>query len=338
MAINLIRYRHSGTNDWGVLIDGRIAPLSCGDLSTAELLRARPFDGAAPTEGIDVANVELLAPITAPCRVLCQGANYRQHMIESGVNPDDKQFNLLFMKSDASLAPPRRDLRVPPQVQLLDYELELGLVFGEPVDGPVTITAENLHEYVAALVMANDLSARDIQLPQNQWFKGKSYRGCCPIGPVLCVLERDDYALLDQLELTLLVNDRVRQHDSTANLVYGPLETLSELSQVSDLAPGDVLLTGTPAGCALRAPAPFVQKLMGLLPERVKWRAFINAQKRRDAYLKPGDIVRSTIKSADRRIDLGEQLLRVTKKEDTTPTKTPVTQRVPNPTLIGGKS
>jgi hypothetical protein len=59
-------------------------------------------------------------------------------------------------------------------------------------------------------------------------------------------------------------------------------------------------------------PAPFVQRLMGLLPERVKWRAFIKAQKKRGAYLKPGDVVRSTIKSADRRIDLGEQLLRIT--------------------------
>ena len=113
------------------------------------------------------------------------------------------------------------------------------------------------------------------------------------------VLEPDDYPLLDQLELTLLVNERVRQHDSTANLVYRPLETLTEL-------------TGTPSGCALRAPAPFVQRLMGLLPERVKWRAFIKAQKKRGAYLKPGDVVRSTIKSADRRIDLGEQLLRIT--------------------------
>ncbi len=312
MAINVVRYRHAGTTDWGVLNDGRLEPLSCGDLSTGELLGHRPFDGAAPVELINIANVELLAPITAPCRVICQGANYRQHMIESGVNPDDKQFNLLFMKSDATLAPPRGDVRVPAQVQLLDYELELGLVFGKPVSRPTTITADTLPDYVAALVMTNDVSARDIQLPQNQWFKGKSYRGFCPVGPVLSVLEPDDYPLLDQLELTLLVNERVRQHDSTANLVYRPLETLTELTQVSDLAPGDVLLTETPSGCALRAPAPFVQRLMGLLPERVKWRAFIKAQKKRGAYLKPGDVVRSTIKSADRRIDLGEQLLRIT--------------------------
>jgi hypothetical protein len=122
MAINVVRYRHAGTTDWGVLNDGRLEPLSCGDLSTGELLGHRPFDGAAPVEPINIADVELLAPITAPCRVICQGANYRQHMIESGVNPDDKQFNLLFMKSDATLAPPRGDVRVPAQVQLLDYE------------------------------------------------------------------------------------------------------------------------------------------------------------------------------------------------------------------------
>ena len=88
-----------------------------------------------------------------------------------------------------------------------------------------------------------------------QFFKGKSYRGFCPIGPWLTVPEPDEFACLDDLELHLTVNDAVRQRDSTKNLVFKPAETISELSTFANVAPGDVLLTGTPSGCALRASA-----------------------------------------------------------------------------------
>jgi hypothetical protein len=76
--------------------------------------------------------------------------------------------------------------------------------------------------------MANDLSARDVQLPQTQFFKGKSYRGFCPIGPWLTVLERNEFGKIDDLELQLDVNGTMRQRDSTANLVFKPAETISE--------------------------------------------------------------------------------------------------------------
>ena len=107
--------------------------------------------------------------------------------------------------------------------------------------------------------------------------------------------------------LTLKVNDSVRQQDTTANLVFKPAETITELSTFCDLAPGDVLLTGTPAGCALRAPPPLVRRLMQLvLPEPKLWATFTRVQARRPQYLRPGDSVRGTIASADGLIDLGE--------------------------------
>jgi 2-keto-4-pentenoate hydratase/2-oxohepta-3-ene-1,7-dioic acid hydratase in catechol pathway len=145
-----------------------------------------------------------------------------------------------------------------------------------------------------------------VQLPQTQFFKGKSYRGFCPVGPYLTVPERNEFALLDELLLTLAVNGAVRQQDSTANLVFKPAETLAELTSFSDLSPGDLILTGTPAGCALRVPPP-LRRLMQLLPERVLWTAFVRAQQKRLSYLKPGDRMTLTIKSPDGRIDLGEQ-------------------------------
>ena len=106
---------------------------------------------------------------------------------------------------------------------------------------------------------------------------------------------------------SLAVNGGLRQNDSTRNLVFKPAETLAELTTFSDLSPGDLLLTGTPAGCALRVPPPPLRRLMQLLPERVLWKAFVKAQEKRSAYLKPGDTMTLAIRSNDRRLDLGEQ-------------------------------
>ncbi len=118
------------------------------------------------------------------------------------------------------------------------------------------VAPDDLPDLIFGLVIANDVSARDVQLPQTQFFKGKSYRGFCPVGPYLAVPERDEFPLLNELLLTLAVNGEVRQNDSTENLVFKPAETLAELTTFSDLSPGDLILTGTPAGCALRVPPP----------------------------------------------------------------------------------
>jgi 2-keto-4-pentenoate hydratase/2-oxohepta-3-ene-1,7-dioic acid hydratase in catechol pathway len=311
MTTHLARYAHEGRTRWGVVLGASLAPLEGDYPTTAALIEAGRDDwraAAARAPTVDVAAVTLLSPVTAPARVICQGANYRQHMIESGVDPDDKRFNMFFEKSDASISAPVGAIVRPAHVRLLDYEIELALVLRRAITGPVTITADTLHEYVFALTIANDVSARDVQLPQLQFFKGKSYRGFCPLGPYLAVVDQSELQKLDQLTLTLKVNGAVRQRDSTANLVYKPAETITELSTFSDLAPGDALLTGTPSGCALRAPKRLVRNLMQLLlPEPQLWAAFTRLQAKRPEYLKPGDEIRATITSADRTIDLGEQ-------------------------------
>lgn len=311
MATHLARYTHEGRTRWGVVSAGRIAPLEGAYPTTAALIADGEPDwraAAARTPSLDVAAVTLLSPVTAPARVLCQGANYRQHMIESGLDPDAKRYNMFFEKSDASIHAPVGSIVRPAHVRLLDYEVELALVFRKAISAPVTVTRESLHQYVFGLTIANDVSARDVQLPQTQFFKGKSYRSFCPLGPYLAVLGAGELRYLDQLTLTLSVNGSVRQQDSTANLVYKPAETITELSTFSDVAPGDVLLTGTPAGCALRVPPRPLRSLMQLLlPEPRLWASFTRLQAKRPQYLQPGDAVTATIASQDRAIDLGEQ-------------------------------
>ena len=162
---------------------------------------------------------------------------------ESGMDPDAKAFNMFFTKTDASISPAIGAVQRPEHVALLDYEIELALVFRRAVRGPVAVTSASLKDYVIAVAIANDVSARDVQLPQTQFFKGKSYRGFCPIGPWLTVLDPEEFGLLDRLDLRLTVNGVTRQSDNTANLLFKPAETISELSTFADIAARDPLLS-----------------------------------------------------------------------------------------------
>lgn len=312
MALSIVRFNtKEGAAAWGVLNGGMVSVLPEAFASTAALIEqgyAAIERMAAQAETVIPLNeLELLSPITAPTQVLCQGANYRQHMIDSGMDPDTKSFNMFFTKSVASITAPQGQIIKPRHVSLLDYEIELTLVLGKNTSSEVQVTAQNLHEYVAGICIGNDISARDVQIPQMQFHKGKSYRTFCPLGPVLCLLDKHEMHYLEQLNLTLKVNGEVRQQDSTANLVFKPAETLTEYSAITNFAVGDVLLSGTPSGCALGLPPSSVVRLTGLLPEQVKWNLFKKSQSRRNQYLQLGDVIECSIRSADGNIDLGLQ-------------------------------
>ncbi|GAB7066060.1 fumarylacetoacetate hydrolase family protein [Mycobacterium hodleri] len=315
MVVHLVRYRHDQRVAWGVLDGGLISPLKGDYDRTADVIEDGEPDwrAAAATPGhLAFGDVEPLAPITTPCRVMCQGANYRQHAIESGMNPDERAFNLFFDKTDASVTGPHAPVARPAHVELLDYEIELALVMRRRVTQPTTITVKELPEYVFGVTIANDLSARDVQLPQGQFLKGKSYRGFCPTGPVLAVLEPEEFPLLDDLDLRLNVNGSPRQQDNTANMLYRPAETLTELTEFCNLSPGDVLLTGTPHGCVATSPPPLVRRLAtALLPEDKLWASFIKLNKSKP-YLQPGDVVDATIRNSSGSLDLGSQRTTIT--------------------------
>jgi 2-keto-4-pentenoate hydratase/2-oxohepta-3-ene-1,7-dioic acid hydratase in catechol pathway len=175
MAINLVRFSMDGSTRWGVASESGIAPLDGGYPTTAALIEHGEADWrrASLKEAVaQFGSIEILPPVTTPCRLYCQGANYRQHMIESGMDPDAKAFNMFFTKSDASVASAREAVAPPAHVRLLDYEVELALVFRRAIASPVKVTRDSLKDFVFAVTIANDLSARDVQLPQMQFFKG----------------------------------------------------------------------------------------------------------------------------------------------------------------------
>ncbi|OUL93036.1 fumarylacetoacetate hydrolase family protein, partial [Paraburkholderia hospita] len=262
MALHILHYLHHGRAQWGVVANGAITPIPGEFRSTAEFIETNPVERLVVLSGptIPESEVQWLSPVTINQQFICQGANYRQHMIESGMDPDVKKFNMIFTKATSCIVPADSTVVKPKEVRFLDYEIELGLVLKRDITSREMVTDENLHDYIAGAVIVNDYSARDIQIPQMQFYKGKSYRTFGPVGPYLCLLEKEDIPKLKELVLTLTVNGTVRQNDSTAGLVYGPAETLTELSGVQDLRVGDLLATGTPSGCALSVPSPERQR------------------------------------------------------------------------------
>ena len=310
MAVSVIRFERGERIPWGVVRQDKVFAIPGEYGTTGEFIRAVVGKAellAPTTDAFPRLEVKTLSPVTRNQQFICLGANYRQHMIESGIDPDTKHYNMMFTKAPVSIVPADSAVIKPRCVRFLDYEIEVGLVIKKHVTHKVSVSDGNLSDFVAGVVIVNDYSARDIQIPEGQFYKGKSFRTFAPVGPNLCLLGRGEFHYLRDLQLKLTVNGETRQSDTTANLVNGPAETLTELSGVHDLAAGDLISTGTPSGCALAVPSPFKQRLAAMLPEALKWRLFLKAQERRTQYLKVGDVVESQIRSSDGAIDLGIQ-------------------------------
>ena len=250
-----------------------------------------------------------LLPALLPHQLLCQFANYRSHLKETGRDPAAPTRNVVFAKAISSVTAAGGVVVKPPEVRLLDYEIEIGLVIGRPVSSP--LDRAGARAALRGLVLGNDLSARDIQLGDVQAFRAKSFRGFTPLGPWLVVPDPDGWERWDELRLQLWVNDDLRQDSYASDIVHRPLDTLMMLSGTIDLAVGDVILTGTPGGTALRAPGKAAMTIGKLLPHSVAMRAFAKRQAANPAYLKVGDHIRARVATDDGAIDLGEQSLRI---------------------------
>ena len=183
------------------------------------------------------------APIPRPGKIVCVGLNYRDHAEEQGAELPAAP--LLFAKFTTSLIGPGDPIVIPPLVTKCDYEAELGVVLGATVK---QVSRENALEAVAGYVVANDVSARDLQFGDGQWTRGKSPDTFCPVGPLVPAADVPDP---HALSIRALLNGDVVQDSSTANLVFGVDEVISYASQTATLEEGDLILTGTPAGVGI---------------------------------------------------------------------------------------
>lgn len=320
MAIPVVRFQYNSADresgaHWGVLFGQRIAPLPRAFATTNEFVK----HGLELAHGqtlhaahVALADVTLLSPVTGNQQFVCQGANYTTHVRESGLDPSKIPFNTVFTKSPACITGPYNDVVRPSHVRLLDYEIELGLVMKTDLTSEHPITPDTLHEVLAGITIVNDVSARDVQLPQVQFYKGKSYRTFGPVGPYLLLLTPQEWKRLPELRMTLKVNGKERQNDVCGSMIFAPHQMLSEMSGIHDLFAGDLIATGTPAGCAAKAPGRLSMLIAKtLIPEQTKWRLFIERGLKNPDFLQPGDLMELSIKTDDGRINLGVQKNRI---------------------------
>jgi 2-keto-4-pentenoate hydratase/2-oxohepta-3-ene-1,7-dioic acid hydratase in catechol pathway len=293
---------------WLRTADGA-AKIDTAATSTAALLGDRNAITAAAnsTDTVAVESLALASPVTRPCRVIAQMTNFESHVKDAGMDPATVPLTF-FRKASASINGPFDDIVKPPHVKLLDYEVEIGLVIGRAIGIGTSISDTNLGDFIAGLVVTNDVSARDIQLPQTQFYEAKSYPTFTPVGPELVLLNGDELKRFGELRLRLSVNGDPRQDALVdPDMLYQPLQALQSLTQFQELAPGDLILTGTPAGTALSAPPKPIQILGELLPPTLKWKVFFSRQAGNRNYLQQGDIVEASVSTDDGAIDLGTQ-------------------------------
>jgi 2-keto-4-pentenoate hydratase/2-oxohepta-3-ene-1,7-dioic acid hydratase in catechol pathway len=187
--------------------------------------------------GMPLDRVRLLAPVL-PGKIIAVGRNYADHAKERGV--DVPEIPLIFLKPPSSVIGPGDKIVMPPQSQRVDHEGELAVVIGK---AGRWIQAEKAMEHVLGYTAANDVTARDLQQKDGQWTRGKGFDTFCPLGPWI---ETD----LDptDMRVTCRVNGEMRQVASTREMVFTIQQLIAFISSVMTLVPGDVILTGTPAG------------------------------------------------------------------------------------------
>lgn len=312
MGIGIVRYEDNGSIKWGVIQEEVVYPIKGSYETLASFLKEGVSEAKQAllnlNEGVLYSQLKLLSPVTSPAQVVCQGANYSAHRQEAGLQAARPPFNLIFTKAPSSISGPKDDIISPSHVKLLDYEIELGVVIKKEITEEIQVDLDNFHEYIAGFVIANDISARDVQFTEGQWFKGKSYRTFCPVGPVLYLFDKNETPYLHQFQLTLSVNGEIRQSATTEQLLYKTEETLNELSKMMSFYPGDLLLTGTPGGVALKLTPEDLDQLSNPFAKLDAKIARLNkSQQDNKGYLQNGDVVKCEIKSLDGRIHLGTQ-------------------------------
>lgn len=182
-------------------------------------------------------SVTLLAPVT-PSKIICVGRNYIEHAREQGV--DVPEIPLLFLKPPSAVIGTGEAIEIPPQSQLVEHEAELAVVIGR--EGR-WIQMEDANKYILGYTIGNDVTARDLQRRDGQWTRGKGFDTFCPLGPWI-ETELDPADAL----VSCRVDGEIRQMASTRDMVFTVPQLVAFISSVMRLMPGDVILTGTPAG------------------------------------------------------------------------------------------
>jgi 2-keto-4-pentenoate hydratase/2-oxohepta-3-ene-1,7-dioic acid hydratase in catechol pathway len=249
--MQLVRFETGGTPAWGVRRDDEVVSLaglreevSYQQLTDAGFLRTvEDAVDAAATTTIPADEANLLAPVPRPGKLVCVGLNYHDHAEEQDEEVPERP--LLFSKSTASVTNPGDPIVHPAELEKVDYEVELGVVIGRTAKD---VDAADARDYVAGYTAINDVSGRDAQFEDGQFFRGKSYDTFAPMGPTLVP---DEYVDPGDLDVACRVNGETKQESSTEEFIFGVEAVVEYISGFTTLRPGDVISTGTPGGVGI---------------------------------------------------------------------------------------
>ena len=223
-------------------------PLRALEAAAGELAGSSGADGVVSSE-----DAVLGPPVPDPEKIVCLGLNYREHAEESGM--EEPPAPVLFAKFRNSLVGPGAPVVLPQASEKVDYEGELAVVIGRTCK---EVSEDEALDYVAGYMPLNDVSARDLQLQTGQWLAGKAVDTFAPCGPALVLA--DEVGDPQDLLLATRVNGETVQEASTSQMIFSVRQTISFVSRVMTLEPGDIVATGTPSGVGQSRTPPLFLK------------------------------------------------------------------------------
>ena len=198
-------------------------------------------------------NVRIGCPIHAPSKIICLGKNYAEHAKEGGFENPEKP--LIFCKTPNALNGPFDPIILPKSSGQIDWEVELAIIIGKQGK---RIRKTEAWDYIAGFTVMNDVSGREAQFSDSQWFRGKSFDGFAPAGPFIVTL--DEIGDVNNLRLTAKVDGDIMQDGNTRDMIFDVSAIIEDISEDITLVPGDIISTGTPAGVGIFRDPPVVLK------------------------------------------------------------------------------
>jgi len=266
--MKIVSYGPKGREKPGVVHGDRVIDITGVDPSLRATVRgileadqldrvAQILNGASAIDTkflTPLSKTRLGPPVTDPSKIICLGLNYRDHAEEQ--KRDVPERPLLFAKAPSCLAGNGDPIPIPEEVEKLDHEVELAFVIGKKTRN---VSIEEAPEHVAGYAVFMDISARDVQFREKQWFRGKSFDGFGPFGPYLTTA--DEVNDPHNLKITMDVNNKTMQASNTGQMTFKVFFLVHYLSHSMTLEAGDVVATGTPAGVGVFADPPrFLRK------------------------------------------------------------------------------
>ena len=256
--MKLVRFGEKGKEKPGLWKDGNIVDLKkifpeIPDIGEMFFRGNWPERIADINDSGQIIKDRIGCPIHAPSKIICLGKNYAEHAKEGGFDKPDKP--LIFCKTPNALNGPFDPIVLPKSSGQIDWEVELVIIIGK--EGK-RIPKSEAWGYIAGFTIMNDVSGREAQFSDSQWFRGKSFDGFAPIGPY--IVTPDEIGDVNNLRLTAKVDNEIMQDGNTRDMIFDVCTIIEDISEDITLIPGDIISTGTPAGVGIFRDPPVVLK------------------------------------------------------------------------------